>query len=89
VVSATLVAVTVTVCCELILEGAVYNPVDEIVPTLGLMDHVTAVLLVSVTVAVNCLVWFADKLAVVGLTDTPIAATMLTLSKTAVVNALL
>ena len=89
VVSATLVAATVTVCCELMLDGAVYSPADEIVPTLGLIDQVTAVLLVPVIVAVNCCVWFADRVAVVGLTDTLMPEPMLRLSKTAVVNAVL
>ena len=54
--SATLWAVTVTVCDVGILKGAVYRPAEEIVPTDGLMDQVTAVLLVPKTVAVNCCV---------------------------------
>ena len=32
----------------------------------GLIDHVTAVLLVFVTVAENCCVWFAYSVAVAG-----------------------
>jgi hypothetical protein len=49
--SATLVAVTVTVW-ELVIEpGAVYRPAALMLPTTGLIDHVTAVLLVPVTVA--------------------------------------
>ena len=56
VASATLVARTVTVCCVAMLAGAVYNPVLEIVPTLGLTDHVTAVFDVFATIAVNCCV---------------------------------
>jgi hypothetical protein len=52
--SATLWAVTVTVCDVRILDGAVYRPVEEIVPTGGLIDQVTAGLLVPKTVAVNC-----------------------------------
>jgi hypothetical protein len=51
--SATLVAVTVTVCGPLSAAGAVYSPPLEIVPTAGLTDHVTAVLLVPVTAAEN------------------------------------
>ena len=51
--SATLVAVTVTVCGLLSAAGAVYKPPLEIVPTAGLTDHVTAVLLVPVTAAAN------------------------------------
>ena len=53
-VSATLVAVTVTVCGLLSVAGAVYRPALEIVPTAGLTDHVTAVFVVPVTAAVNC-----------------------------------
>jgi hypothetical protein len=53
-VSAALVAVTVTVCGLLSVAGAVYRPPLEIVPTAGLTDHVTAVFVVPVTAAVNC-----------------------------------
>ena len=49
--SATLVAFTVTVW-ELVIEaGAVYRPAALMLPTSGLIDHVTAVLPVLVTVA--------------------------------------
>jgi hypothetical protein len=53
-VSATLVAATVTVCGLLSAAGAEYRPPLEIVPTAGLTDHVTAVFVVPVTAAVNC-----------------------------------
>ena len=53
-VSATLVAVTVTVCGLPSVAGAVYRPPLEIVPTAGLTDHVTAVFVVPVTATVNC-----------------------------------
>jgi uncharacterized membrane protein len=53
-VSATLIAVTVTVCGLLTVAGAVYRPPLEIVPTAGITDHVTAVFVVPVTAAVNC-----------------------------------
>jgi hypothetical protein len=56
VVSATLVAVTVRVCCELRVEGAVYRPALLIAPRDALKLQVTAVLLVLLTVAVNCCV---------------------------------
>jgi hypothetical protein len=56
--SAALVAVTVTVCCEVIEAGAVYNPPLEILPVAGLSDQETTVLLLPVTVAVNC--WVCD-----------------------------
>jgi len=52
-VSATLVAVTVTVCGLRSAAGAVYRPPLEIVPTAGLTDHVTPLLVVPITVAVN------------------------------------
>ena len=49
--SAALVALTDTVW-ELVIEaGAVYTPEALMLPTSGLSDHVTAVLLVPVTVA--------------------------------------
>ena len=72
--SATLVAVTVTVCAELIEAGAVYSPVPLMLPVPdGLIDHVTDVFDALVTVAVNCCVSDAERVAVVGetLTDTP------------------
>ena len=54
------------------LAGAVYNPLllMDPAPVAGLSVHVTAVLLDPTTVAVNCVVWFAVRLAVVGLTLT-------------------
>jgi hypothetical protein len=70
VVSATLMAVTVTALELDTVEGAVYNPLVEIVPTAGFSDHVTAVFVAPETVAVNCLVCAAVKLAAVGLTET-------------------
>src|SRR5579863_8351006 len=70
VVSATLVAVMVTVCAEEIVPGAVYKPLLDSVPADGLMLQVTAVLLVPVTVAVNCCWPFTVRVAVDGLTDT-------------------
>ena len=71
--SAALRAVTVTVCDVGILDGAVYRPAEEIVPTDGLIDQVTAVLLVPKTVAVNGCVPAGAKLTVDGLRDTVIA----------------
>ena len=52
--SATLVARTVTVCWALTDPGAVYTPADEMEPADDESDHVTAVLDVPLTVAVNC-----------------------------------
>src|SRR5579885_939881 len=56
--------------------GAVYLPVESIVPTpelppgLPLTDHVTVVLVVPVTVGVNCLPPPAGSVAVVSLNET-------------------
>ena len=66
-----LVAVTVTVVVLVMLAGAVYRPVELTVPVpTGLILQVTAVLLVFVTVAVNCCVWPPYNVAVAGLTLT-------------------
>ena len=42
------------------LEGAVYCP-NETDPRAGETLHVTAVLLVPLTVDMNCVIWFADR----------------------------
>jgi hypothetical protein len=68
--SATLVAVTVTVCCELMLAGAVYRPVPLIVPTLGVRLQVTEVLLLPLTVGVNCWLWDGPNVEAVGASPT-------------------
>lgn len=65
--SASDVAVTVTACCELIDAGAVYNPLAESVPAAGFIDHVTEVFVDPLTDALNCWVWFADRVTEVGL----------------------
>jgi hypothetical protein len=54
----------------LITDGAVYNPDEEILPTPGLRDHVTAVFDVPETVAVNCCVRPWPMLVEDGLTVT-------------------
>jgi hypothetical protein len=93
-VSAALVAVTVTYSCTRIIAGAVYKPEALIVPiltgirgekpfrpapeipvmlggiVLPLKLHVTPVLLVFVTVAVNCCVCEANSEADAGATPT-------------------
>jgi len=66
VASATLVAVMMTLCPALIVAGAVYRPVLESAPTAGLSDQVTLVLLVPVTVAVNCWLCEAVRFTEVG-----------------------
>jgi hypothetical protein len=68
--SATLWAVTATVCDVRILDGAVYRPAEEIVPTSGLIDQFTAVLLVPKTVAVNGCVPEGARLTVDGMRET-------------------
>jgi hypothetical protein len=66
VVSAMLVAVTVTVWDALTGTGAVYKPALLMVPTCGLMDQATAVLVLLATVAVNCCVWPSVRATEVG-----------------------
>jgi hypothetical protein len=73
VVSATEVAFTVAVETLPTLAGAVYKPLDETVPS-PVNDQVTAVLVVPVTVAVNCCVPPPPNEADVGDTDTATAA---------------
>jgi len=68
--SATLWAVTVTVCEARNLVGAEYRPAADIGPVEGLIDHVTAVLLDPDTDAVNCCVPEGARLTVGGLRDT-------------------
>jgi hypothetical protein len=74
--SASLVAVTV---CEPAVAGAVYSPLVEMVPAVELppgtpsTDHCTPVLVVPVTVAVNCFVVLAVTLAEVGVMLTAIS----------------
>jgi hypothetical protein len=80
VLSAALVAVTVTVCWLAIDAGAVYSPVPSTVPVLGFRLQVTVVLAEPVTVAVNCWVWDADKAAVAGVTLTVTAGINVTVA---------
>jgi len=67
--SATLVAVTVISRELLITAGAVYNPFTK-VPIAGVIDQVTPVFALPVTVAENCEVWDAVRLALCGFTFT-------------------
>jgi len=62
-----LAAVTVTVVVALMIAGAVYNPLLEMLPTCGLMDQGTVVTGRFKTVAVNCWVWLLVSDAVLGL----------------------
>jgi hypothetical protein len=61
-----LVAVTVTVCPLSTQLGAVYSPLPSMLPTLdGEIDQVTP------TLAVNCCVWLAESVTVLGVMVTP------------------
>jgi hypothetical protein len=71
----------VTVCCEVILAGAVYNPLALIVPVPGFTDQVTAVLLVFTTAAVNCVVCPPYNVAVVGVTLTDTGGASVTVAE--------
>ena len=68
--SAALVAVTVTVCKLVMVAGAVYKPPEVMEPPLAVTVQETAWLLVPFTVAVNCCVCKANRLAVAGATVT-------------------
>jgi hypothetical protein len=80
VVSATLVAVTVTAWAEVIEAGAVYTPAFND-PMGGFKDQVTAVLLDPVTVAENCAVCPLDRVAVAGVMLTATLAGRLMVSE--------
>jgi hypothetical protein len=72
---AVLAALTDTICIEDTLPGAVYKPFDDIVPSCGLMVHVTAELTDPLTVAVNCC-WLPCKtVTAAGLTATEATVT--------------
>lgn len=71
VLSATLVAVTVTVCCDATLAGAVYSPAALTLPLpAGLIDQLTLVFADPVTVALNCCVAPCPNVTVAGETLT-------------------
>ena len=78
VVSATLVAVTVTVCAEETDEGAVYKPEGDRVPTFGLMAQVTALFDALDTAAVNCCVCDGASVTLPGATLIETGALMVT-----------
>src|SRR5262249_36764749 len=70
--STVLQALTLTVCTLVIVAGAVYRPLALIAPTCGVIDQVTEVNGLPVTVAVNGCVVPAVKAAVGGVTVTVI-----------------
>lgn len=67
--SAVLVAVMVIFCWLAILAGAVYNPLTS-VPVTGVIDQITDVLELPVTVAVNCLDCAWNRFTPAGVTVT-------------------
>jgi hypothetical protein len=70
-----LAALTDTICIEDTLPGAEYKPFDVIVPSGGLIVHVTAELTDPLTMAVNCC-WFPCKTVIAaGLTATELIVT--------------
>jgi capsular polysaccharide biosynthesis protein len=85
VVSATLVAVTVTACWLATVDGAVYRPAPLIVPVAGLRLHVTAVLAAFATMAVNCWVCEGERVAVKGATLTVTGGTNVTVAEAVLV----
>ena len=73
--SAALVAITVTVCRLRISNGGVYMPVEEMEPTAGLIDQLTAGFDVFETDAVNCCCPREFNVTTDGLTVTTIVKT--------------
>lgn len=72
---AVLAALTDTICIEGTFAGAEYKPFDVMVPSGGLIVHVTAELTDPLTVAVNCC-WLPCKTIIAaGLTDTEVTVT--------------
>jgi hypothetical protein len=67
---ATLVARTVTIWRDVTDDGALYSPVDEMVPRDGLIDQVTDLFVAPSTTAVNRRIWPAVRFALDGLTTT-------------------
>jgi hypothetical protein len=69
VVSATLVAITVTVCDELSDTGAEYTPLLVMLPSPGFNDHVTPEFFVPDTVAANCACFPGPTCMLFGVTE--------------------
>jgi hypothetical protein len=67
--SASLVAVNVAVCVELMLVGAVKNPRTRL-PILGVTDQFTPVFVVPPTIAVYCSDWPATSIVRLGTIET-------------------
>jgi hypothetical protein len=84
--SAWLVTTIFTVCFWLTFTGAVYNPLAEIVPIAGIAVQVTAVLLVLVTVAVNCCDCDGFIRTSVGVTDTRMPGISVTVAEAVLVG---
>src|SRR5208337_309173 len=66
------------------MEGAIYTPASVIVPTLGLISHVTAGVVTGVKVfintAVNCWLSPADRVGVPGATVTAMGGSKVTIA---------
>jgi hypothetical protein len=77
---AMLVAVTLTVCCEGTDVGAVYTPLAEIAPTVGLIDQLTDVFVVPLTEALSCWELAGATVAEVGDTEILTTGLMITLA---------
>ena len=60
-------AVTVSVCCDATVLGAVYRPLEEMLPVVGLTDHATVVP-EGRFCTVNCVVPVGATVAVAGVT---------------------
>jgi hypothetical protein len=75
--SATLVAFTVTVWAFVMETGAVYKPIAEILPIVGLSDQVTAGFEAFATVAVNICVCAGASVALPGIRATLTGTTTL------------
>jgi hypothetical protein len=66
---------TVTVWRLRISSGVEYSPLDEMLPTFGLNDQLTAVFEVLETVALNCCCCSNVRVTLAGLTVTVITST--------------
>ena len=85
--SAVLVATILTLVGEATVAGAVYKPFTTL-PTAGLRDHVTPVLVLPVTVVVNCFDWPGFSEEAVGLNLTLTVAMAFTAAGASMIVAL-
>lgn len=78
--SATLAAFTCTVVAAVITDGDLYRPALLMEPTVGVIDHVTAVLLGPETPAVNCMLAEAANVPDGGLIEIVVAGCSVTMA---------